>query len=502
LKHYAGDMTYNVNGFLDKNKDSITVDLINCMIISENSLVVTLFPPPDINSKKRPLTAGTQFRNALQLLMEKLLACQPHYIRCVKPNDLKKSGQLDEQRVRHQIRYLGLVENVRVRRAGFAYRQTYERFLWRYKMLAKGTWPDWRGDAKSGTQELMNTHQISSEEYRLGKTKVFIRNPTTLFYFEERREEEMPRIIVIMQASWRGFIHRAKWQERKAAITIQLFYRKYKFRKYFYDLRRVFANVKSDPNWGKNVQWPKYPHVLENGVQLLHKVHANWRAKMMITALTPAEQAHMRQKVLAYTIFKGRKPWAYSRPFKAEYLGMDSNPTKDKYIMGMQTLFSAYGDTEVLFADYVIKVNKVGKSQKRGIVVTEKNIYKHDPKNYKVKKFGTPLVEVISVSLSPQRDTFCVVHCKSPYRDFVLDLGIDGTPEKYSEFVTVLVREIQKLTDTTIEVNFSDQIQYNNSRDDKKPGTDCTLQFQPSQNAKLKGSVFKGKNNINIIEFK
>jgi myosin-1 len=55
------------------------------------------------------------------------------------------------------------------------------------------------------------------------------------------------------------------------------------------------------------------------------------------------------------------------------------------------------GDTEVTFADYVNKINPKGKSQKRGIVVTEKNIYKHDPKNYKVKKFGTPLASVTSI---------------------------------------------------------------------------------------------------------
>jgi myosin-1 len=53
-------------------------------------------------------------------------------VRCIKPNDNKQPGVLDEQRVRHQIRYLGLVENIRVRRAGFANRQTYERFFHRY----------------------------------------------------------------------------------------------------------------------------------------------------------------------------------------------------------------------------------------------------------------------------------------------------------------------------------------------------------------------------------
>jgi len=435
--------------------------------------------------------------------MEKLLACQPHYIRCIKPNDEKRAGILNEQRVRHQIRYLGLLENVRVRRAGFAYRQTYERFLWRYKMTAQNTWPEWKGDAKSGTQEILKTHNISQDEYRMGKTKVFIRNPNTLFYFEEKREAEMPRIVTVMQASWRGFIHRAKWAERKAAINIQLFYRKYKFRKYFRDLQRAFANVKNDKDWGKNIPWPQHPPILDTGVGLLHKVHANWRAYKMVTSLTAQEQAHMRQKVLAYTIFKGNKPWAYSRPFEAEYLGLDSNPHKDKYIAGMQLLFNSYGDAEVHFADYVNKVNPVGKTQKRGIVVTEKNIYKHDPKNYKVKKFGTPLINVTSISLSKNKDSFCVVHCKEPYRDFVLDLGLDGTPEKYSEFVTVIVQEIRKLTGNTVDVRFNDRIQYNNSRNDKKPGQDCTLTFEAATDPKLKGSIFKtGKNNVNVVQYK
>jgi myosin-1 len=162
--------------------------------------------------------------------MDKLLACEPHYIRCIKSNDDKRSGYIDEQRVRHQVRYLGLLENVRVRRAGFAYRQTYDRFIWRYKMLSKETWPRWNKSSQAGTQQILNSLGIGAEEYRMGKTKVFIRNPTTLFKLEELREREMPRIVTLMQAAWRGYCARSKWAKRKAAINIQLFYRKYRVR--------------------------------------------------------------------------------------------------------------------------------------------------------------------------------------------------------------------------------------------------------------------------------
>jgi len=308
----------------------------------------------------------------------------------------------------------------------------------------------------------------------------------------------MPRIVTMMQAAYRGYICRAKWAQRKCAVKIQMFYRRYVFRKYFRDLQKTFRDVKSDKNYGKNFNWPNYPKVLNRGVDLLHKIHACWRAKMMITALTPQEQAHMRQKVHAYDIFKGNKYWDIPRKFEAAYLEKETNPYREQYKLGMTNLFATYGDTVVMFADYAMKVNKVGKSQKRGIVVTEKNIYKHDPKKYTVKKFETPLAEVTHISMSPNRDTFVVVHLRYPYRDLVLDLGIDG--EKVSEFVTVVVQEILKITGNTLRVDFTERISYNNSRTKEKPGTDCTLTFQATTDAKQKGSVFKtGKNNGNTV---
>lgn len=179
----------------------------------------------------------------------------------------------------------------------------------------------------------------------------------------------------------------------------------------------------------------------------------------------------------------------------------DTNPNKDKYIAAMQILFSTYGDTEITFADYVNKINPKGKSQKRGIVVTEKNIYKHDPKNYKVKKFGTPLASVVAISMSPRKDSFVVVQCSGDYRDMVLDLGVENV-ERYSEFVTVLVQEIRKLTGKTVPVTFTDQVAFNNTREKGKPGVNCTLGFSPATDPKQVGCAFKpGKANHHMIHY-
>ena len=97
--------------------------------------------------------------------------CEPHYIRCIKPNDEKRSGLFNVERVTHQVRYLGLLENVRVRRAGYAYRQTFERFSARYKMLADETWPFGSGDAQRDTDTILRAMGVVAEQYQFGKQR-------------------------------------------------------------------------------------------------------------------------------------------------------------------------------------------------------------------------------------------------------------------------------------------------------------------------------------------
>lgn len=69
------------------------------------------------------------------------------------------------------------MENVRVRRAGYAFRQLYERFLYRYKMLAPSTWPHWHGEPREGVCHILTAQMVPQEEFAYGKTKIFIRNP-------------------------------------------------------------------------------------------------------------------------------------------------------------------------------------------------------------------------------------------------------------------------------------------------------------------------------------
>ena len=94
---------------------------------------------------------------------------------------------------------MGLLENVRVRRAGFAYRLTYEKFLQRYKCLSKKTWPNPKsGRAKDNVSVVLKELNFEND-VRYGTTKVFIKSPQTVFGLESKRLDRIPGIVVFLQ---------------------------------------------------------------------------------------------------------------------------------------------------------------------------------------------------------------------------------------------------------------------------------------------------------------
>ena len=218
IKHFAGDVSYNIAGFLEKNRDTLFRDLIEAAGSSSNPYVRGLFPEAGAAaSKKRPPTAGHQFKVSMTDLVKTLMACTPHYIRCIKPNDQKRSGLYNEERVQHQVKYLGLLENVKVKRAGYAFRTTYFDFVKRYKMLGgDATWPtSARGDDKDDTTTILNTCGILSDEFQYGRTKIFIRQPMTLFLLEEQRDRKLHDIANLINGCYRS------WKARKFFLELK-----------------------------------------------------------------------------------------------------------------------------------------------------------------------------------------------------------------------------------------------------------------------------------------
>ncbi|KAI6074313.1 Superoxide dismutase [Mn], mitochondrial [Aix galericulata] len=342
LLHYAGEVTYSVAGFLDKNNDLLFRNLKETMCNSENPIINQCFDRTELTDKKRPETAATQFKNSLSKLMEILMSKEPSYIRCMKPNDAKQADRFDEVLIRHQVKYLGLMENLRVRRAGFAYRRKYEVFLQRYKSLCPETWPTWDGRPHDGVAVLVKHLGYKQEEYKMGRTKIFIRFPKTLFATEDALEVRKQSLATKMQATWRGFYRRKKflhmkhsaiaiqswWRgtlgRRKAAKkkwaveTIRRFIKGFIYRnhprcpenEYFLDYIRFSFLMNLKRNLPKNVldkSWPTPPPSLCEASQLLRQLCMQNMVWTYCKRISPEWKQQLEQKVIASEIFKGKK---------------------------------------------------------------------------------------------------------------------------------------------------------------------------------------------------
>uniref|UniRef100_A0A8D0AZ04 Myosin Ic, paralog a n=1 Tax=Sander lucioperca TaxID=283035 RepID=A0A8D0AZ04_SANLU len=302
LLHYAGEVNYNINGFLDKNNDLLNRNLKEVMCQSDNQILSHCFRREEVIDQKRPEMAATQFKNSLTKLMEILMSKEPSYVRCIKPNDAKQPGRFDEVLVRHQVKYLGLMENLRVRRAGFAYRRRFEAFLQRYKPLCPETWPNWHGRLADGVSALVNHLGYKAEEYKLGRSKIFIRFPKTLFTTEDALE-------------WQGL--RAKTR-RQAAELIRRFIKGFIYRheeycpenEYFLDHVRYSFLKNLRKNLPKSVldkNWPTPPPSLIEASEHLRRVHMRNMVMKYCRRVQPEWKKQMMQKVVASEIFKDQK---------------------------------------------------------------------------------------------------------------------------------------------------------------------------------------------------
>ncbi|KAF2468256.1 uncharacterized protein BDR25DRAFT_266039 [Lindgomyces ingoldianus] len=227
IKHYAGDVSYAVDGMTDKNKDQLLKDLLNLLSQSSNSFVHVLFPNQvDQDNRRRPPTAGDKIKASANDLVATLMKAQPSYIRTIKPNENKSPTEYNSPNVLHQVKYLGLQENVRIRRAGFASRQTFEKFVERFFLLSPKTSYageyTWSGDYQSGAKQILRDTNIPTEEFQMGVTKVFIKTPETLFALETMRDRYWHNMAIRIQRAWRNYLR----YRTECAIRIQRFWRR------------------------------------------------------------------------------------------------------------------------------------------------------------------------------------------------------------------------------------------------------------------------------------
>ncbi|XP_069077646.1 myosin-IIIb [Pleurodeles waltl] len=279
IQHYAGKVLYDAYGFLEKNRDTLPADIVVVLRTSENKLLQQLFSspltktgnlaqsrarvtaasrslPPQLNAGRIKIdtmemmrhpeettnmkrqTVASYFRYSLMDLLSKMVVGQPHFVRCIKPNDNREAMKFSKERVLVQLRYTGILETVRIRRQGYSHRILFDEFIKRYYYLAfkaHGSPPV----TKENCIAILKAAKL--DNWVLGKTKVFLK-----YYHVEQLNLLLREVIgrvVVMQAYTKGWLgakryKRAREKRGHSAIVIQTAWRGF-------DARKKYKNIQS-----------------------------------------------------------------------------------------------------------------------------------------------------------------------------------------------------------------------------------------------------------------
>ncbi|XP_008000757.3 myosin-IIIa isoform X3 [Chlorocebus sabaeus] len=282
IHHYAGKVLYNASGFLAKNRDTLPTDIVLLLRSSDNSVIRQLVNHPLTKTGNLPhsktqnvinyqmrtseklinlakgdtgeatrharettnmktQTVASYFRYSLMDLLSKMVVGQPHFVRCIKPNNERQARKYDKEKVLLQLRYTGILETARIRRLGFSHRILFANFIKRYHVLCY----------KSSEQPPMSPDTCATilekaglDNWALGKTKVFLK-----YYHVEQlnlmRKEAIDKLILI-QACVRAFLCSRRYQKiqekrKESAIIIQSAARGHLVRKQ----RKEIVNMKN-----------------------------------------------------------------------------------------------------------------------------------------------------------------------------------------------------------------------------------------------------------------
>ncbi|KFZ63159.1 Myosin-IIIa, partial [Antrostomus carolinensis] len=272
IYHYAGKVLYNASGFLAKNRDTLPADIVLLLRSSENNLTRQLVthpltktgnlahtkskatisyqmwtPQKSIGHTKneagdtghhprettsmKTQTVASYFRYSLMDLLSKMVVGQPHFVRCIKPNNDRQANKFDKEKVLVQLRYTGILETARIRRQGYSHRILFANFIKRYYLICYKTNEDPPVSPETCAAILEKAHL---DNWVLGKTKVFLK-----YYHVEQlnlMRKETVDMIILIQACVRGWLgsrryKKIKEQREQSAIKIQSVARGYLLRK-------------------------------------------------------------------------------------------------------------------------------------------------------------------------------------------------------------------------------------------------------------------------------
>ncbi|XP_006641060.2 unconventional myosin-XIX [Lepisosteus oculatus] len=248
VSHYAGQVSYQIEGMVEKNKDLVPPELVLVLRRSQDALLHSLFSEnnqeqSDSKGHSKVITVVSKFKGSLESLMRVLHSTTPHYTRCIKPNTDCRPLTFKKEEVITQLEACGIVETINISAAGFPVRIPYPSFVKRYGLItlskissvSNGSGSeDERDTLGSAVRHVLrfvtpgqpldpfdpSEGRLRSTQVHCGKTKVFLTHAML-----ERLEIERGRALACraysIQRCWRRYCHRKRERQRRAATLIQ-----------------------------------------------------------------------------------------------------------------------------------------------------------------------------------------------------------------------------------------------------------------------------------------
>ncbi|XP_068193571.1 unconventional myosin-XV [Antennarius striatus] len=260
IKHFAGRVTYQVYKFLDKNYDQVRQDVLDLFIQSKNKMVSRLFAvhaevigqqrgghirkSSTVTRRYQAPTVSHKFQQSLLELVEKMERCNPFFVRCIKPNNMKQPGVFEDDLVSGQLKHSGILETIRIRREGYPVRMPFYVFLFRYKSLV-GIQELPPANGENCVIMLSKLCRLRPGAYRVGVTKIFLKEDIYQL-LEYKRERTRHLAALTLQRYTRMFFVRKRFLAfRKKIIWLQAQCRGFLMRKRYVKMRESLVRFRS-----------------------------------------------------------------------------------------------------------------------------------------------------------------------------------------------------------------------------------------------------------------
>ena len=308
--HYAIDVTYESDGFIEKNRDTVPDEHMEVLRLSTNTFLGEVLDAASMVREKdsaqaanaktvatsgrrmgvaanRKPTLGGIFKLSLIELMQTINSTDVHYIRCIKPNEGKQAWSFEGPMVLSQLRACGVLETVRISCAGYPTRWTYEEFALRYYMLVPSQ--SWTSEIREMANAILKKAlgqgtNRGLDKYQLGLTKIFFR-AGMLAFLENLRTTRLTECAIMIQKNLRCKYYRRKYLEaRNSVLLVQALARGYHARRIAQEVRRIKAATSIQKVW-RGFKEKKHFQQIRNNVILLQGVTKGYlyRKKIMET---------------------------------------------------------------------------------------------------------------------------------------------------------------------------------------------------------------------------